>query len=421
MMKALVLVVLGASLLTFSARGQTAGSLASERFAAGTQAFEARDYSRALSQFQAALDAGMTGPAVQYNIAVCHYKLEEYRQAEATFREIARDYPAMRELAQYNAGLALERQGRDADAQTFFQLAQQNAADDRLVRLAAAKAARSEQSQQVAPTWLTLFDFNVGHDSNVALLDESLLSVGQSADSPSTEIMAYAAGPLRAGSGMRLEASGYLVRYADAGEFDQDGIRLAGMYQWRTDAWRIDAGPFLYHSTLNGQGLDERFGVGLSLRRAITRDYTLGVRVTVEEIDSGADQYRYIAGSRNQVQFTIDRSGTAGRLTLGLVLESNDRHDPSMSPTRRRLWVRHNYVLNDFWTTDLSASFRASSYDELDPQRDEDLIEVTAALMRHLGRNWAFNVRYAWAKNDASVEPFEYDRSRLGIGLSKGF
>jgi tetratricopeptide (TPR) repeat protein len=422
MTKTTILLVLLASLLVFSDRGHTAGSLASGQFADGTKAFEAGDYLQALSQFQAARDSGMTGPAIHYNIAVCHYKLAEYRQAEAVFRQIAHDYPAMRELAQYNAGLALERQGREVEAQSLFMLAQQNATNDRLARLAAAKVARTEESRRAgAPGWLTLFDFTVGHDDNVALLDEAAMPVGQPADSPFTEITAYATGPLRKATGMRLDASGYFARYADADEFDQNVIRIAGIYQWRADAWRMEGGPFVSRSTLGGRAFDERLGVGLTLRRAIARDYTFGARVARDEIDSGENQYRYVTGSRNQLQFTVDRRTAANRLILGLDLESNDREDASVSPTRRRLWLRHQYVLNGLWTTDLFASYRASSYHELAPSRDEDLIEASAGLSRRLGSDWEFNARYIWAKNDSSVEPFAYERNRLGMGVSKGF
>ena len=89
-----LLIVLLAFATAVSAADQTG-----EPFAAGVAAFNAQDYERALTLFQAALDAGVEGPAVHYNIAVASYKLGRYRRAEAEFVLIADRYPAMRGLA----------------------------------------------------------------------------------------------------------------------------------------------------------------------------------------------------------------------------------------------------------------------------------------------------------------------------------
>ena len=51
----------------------------------GNDAFARGDFAAALAYFEAARDAGMSGPAVHYNIAVCEYRLERWTAAEASF------------------------------------------------------------------------------------------------------------------------------------------------------------------------------------------------------------------------------------------------------------------------------------------------------------------------------------------------
>ena len=90
-------------LLAHAAHGQDASAL----FAAGERAFAAGDYAAALQSFEAARAAGSTGPSSFYNIGVCQYRLGDFEAAEATFATLAAEFPALRELAEYNRGLAL--------------------------------------------------------------------------------------------------------------------------------------------------------------------------------------------------------------------------------------------------------------------------------------------------------------------------
>src|SRR5689334_13401638 len=70
-----------------------------DAFAAGSAAFEAGDYTRALDLFQGLRAGGADTAALEYNIGVCQYQLGEYTQAEATFGALAERYPAFHALA----------------------------------------------------------------------------------------------------------------------------------------------------------------------------------------------------------------------------------------------------------------------------------------------------------------------------------
>ena len=57
-------------------------------WAAGQAAFGAGNYADALAHFENARDEGLDGPAVHYNLAVCHFKLEQFERERFFFIQL---------------------------------------------------------------------------------------------------------------------------------------------------------------------------------------------------------------------------------------------------------------------------------------------------------------------------------------------
>ena len=211
-------------LLTFARAGMAAD--ASALFADGERAFAAGDYHEALQSFTAAREAGSAGPSIHYNIGVCQYRLRDYDAAEATFAALAAEFPALRELAEYNRGLALRAQGNPAEARVAFERAR-GSGDDKIVALANAQLGELGPVRTAARTrWSGWFSGGLGYDDNVALVDEFVLPSAFSSSSPLAEALGLLSGDFGVVP-LRLDATGYLVRYPDANEFDQSGVRIA--------------------------------------------------------------------------------------------------------------------------------------------------------------------------------------------------
>src|SRR5688572_18813688 len=96
LLHAVLSVVLFLVLVPAIARAHSAAAL--QQFDSGKQAFAAQDYAAALNAFEGAVAAGMSGPAVHFNIGVSAYKLSRWERAETAFREVART-PEMAALA----------------------------------------------------------------------------------------------------------------------------------------------------------------------------------------------------------------------------------------------------------------------------------------------------------------------------------
>jgi len=394
-----------------------------DSFAAGSEAFAEGDYLRALSQFEDARDAGSRGPAVHYNIGVCQYRLGLYDEAAQTFDALAHDYPAMRELALYNLGLVRLKQNRGGEARELFARVREDSDDERLAGLAA--AALRATPQPVVPVteqrWIGLVDLNIGYDDNVALIDEASVPATQSVDSAFTELFGFLSGPRRAPPGLRFDGSAYLVSYNDASQFDQAAFRAAGLYEWALTRWRLEAGPALSYSTLDGSGFEQGISIGIRARRMLSSELRLTLRAAHDVIDNGSARFSYIAGSRDQLGIAVDRFRGSSRLSFGYDFEANDRDAPGVSPTRNQLWLLFRYAPSPDWSAEGRIAWRNSSYDDLATPRDENRVDLTAGFTWRLAADWELAGRYRWSDNDSNVDELSYSRNRLSVGLTRSF
>lgn len=421
-MKATRIVVLLASALLISPFSPVLAEEADQLFASATEAFEQQDFARALDLYERARDAGIGGPAVQYNIAVCQYELGRYGLAEATFRSIAENFPRMRALAEYNVGLTLLRQGRNEGAVEHFQYARDNSDDDKISRFADVALRRLGAADTRAPVqnirWTGLVDLSLGHDENVALIDEATIPTGRTADSPFMELFSVFSGPLTSAPGFRFDGSLYAVSYTDAGEYDQTAMRFGAFYHWRRNDWQYEIGPYVNRSTLNGDGFERRLGASLMLRRQVGSNSRVGFRLAHDEVDEISSQFAFVAGSREQLTFSWDRFGSSGRVTFEYQLEENDRIDPGVSPSRHRLRLRYRYSINPDLRLDTSISRRNSTYDDL-LGRNEDLSEASLGFVRNFRGGWELRGTYLWSDNESTVSQFSYSRGRTTFGITK--
>jgi tetratricopeptide (TPR) repeat protein len=386
-------------------------------FEAGVAAFDAGDYERALGFFAAALDAGLEGPAVHYNIAVANYKLGRYRAAASEFALIADRYPAMRGLAEYNLGLVSQKVGQPAAAKRHFQRAARSS-DDEKIRLLAERQLSAPAASN--PTWYGSLSTRVGHDDNVRLLSsDSLAQYGLSSASSSTELTAIVSGPLSSGPGLRFDGSLYSVRYPDASFFDQNFLGAGFAYQWRAGRWLAEAGPKAIYSTLDGDGYEKRVGIGLRIRRSLTPSTTFGLRYAHDDITAGAARFAYVAGQRDWLELRVDHRHAQSRVSVRYSVEWNDR-SPDFASSRDELSLLYGRNFNPRWRADVQGSLRWSDYADSTVPRTEDLKGLSFGLTRTLPGKWEINTSVETSTN-SSVDPYSYDRSRFAIAFTKSF
>ncbi|MDX1563353.1 MAG: tetratricopeptide repeat protein, partial [Gammaproteobacteria bacterium] len=400
----------------------TAAADASGHFARGSAAFAAGDYAMAAAEFEAAV-GGSSGPAVLYNLGVSYYRLGDYEEAEQTFRTLAREFPAMRALADYNIGLALVRQDRIAEARSAFERA--TAADDeQIATLAHAMLARLPDARESSTreTWTRLFDFRVGHDDNVALVDPLGLPSGRSSDSAFNELLLYAGGPVTDSGALSLDASLFVLRYPDADEFDQSGLYVRLRHETPIGAWSLSAGPQIARTRLGGTSFDGSIGVGVEAERALAgSNAVFGLVLTHDEIDAESPSFAYVDGNRRRVAARVSVPSSRGRFVAEIGIEEDDRAGAGVNAERNDYSLRYRHAFGSTWNADFRYQYRRSDFDRLSVARDESRRQWSFEASRRLGAAWQLAASYRRTDNSSNDPQFSFDRRQYAVGISRLF
>ncbi|MFC4313471.1 tetratricopeptide repeat protein [Steroidobacter flavus] len=384
---------------------------AGRQFRAGSTAFQAGDYSKALAAFESALAQGMSGPALHFNIGVAAYRAGNYGRAEAAFKEVA-NTPAMAGLAYYNLGL-VELKRNDPDAATRWFARVEAATQDAKLRQLAAVQLGEVESPATARTWFGYAGFGIGHDDNVALVSNSdVLGISDSADNFAEAQFALSM-PL--GDVWRIDGNVNAVDYQDLDSFDQLGAQVGGRYRWNVGDWINDAGVQVAHTLLDGSSFESRRALFVQTRRTLRSDLTLHGRYRFNDID-GHDEFRGLSGRRHELSAALDWMQAAWDFRFGYLLEIGDYDDNTLSATRHELSFDAESEFARDWTILFEASRRHSSYDD-NTNGKEQRTELGVALTRTLTSRWQAFLRYAYTNNDADASEFDYTGNRLTAGI----
>lgn len=388
----------------------------------GNAAFERGDYAVALGFFEAGRDSGISGPAVHYNIAVCQYKLDRYAEAGRTFALIAREYPGMAGLAEYNLGLVSRRMGDTTAATEHFLRAYRLSGDDETIRvLASNELAEIEPEERPASSWSGAFGARLGYDDNIALRDTAGISSGVTTESPMLDVFASVSRPFSAQpGGLRFEGSVYGISYFDADDFNQNGISAGALYEWQSGRWRMEAGASAGAGWLGGDAFDRRVGVGIEGNRSLGDSTSANLAYYYDDFSEGDDIFNGISGKRHHVVARYRwYSSDSRRVLVRLRHEVNDRLDPGVSPTRTGLSFDYRYLPDMGWGFEAGASYRRSRFSDAALSRTENLFSARSALTRRLVGDWILLVEYRYSNNDSSEPEFSYDRNLLTIGAMR--
>jgi hypothetical protein len=391
-------------------------------FSEASAAFERGDYSNALVLFEAARGAGAEEPAVSFNIAVCRYKLGSFEQAAADFEDLAHRFPAMRGLAEYNRGLALLALARAGAAREAFTDAA-TYGDEKVAGLAAEQLrelGETAPARVESAAWYGSVELGIGHDDNVALVDEVTLPIGQPADSPLSELFGFASRSLGSTSRVHLDFTGYAVRYADVPQFDENSVRVAASFERLAGDWRFEFGPRYEYSTLGDDAFEAEAGVAVRADRTLDGGWRFGALISYDDVESLEPRYDSLAGAQRQVRLTFLHRASRDRFTAGLHLEDNDRAAASVSSTRQRWFMNYRRGLRADWSVEGFASYRLSRYDRT-TGTDERLRELGATARRGLARDWLVSATYRYSSNDADIPEFTYSADRIAVSIGKLF
>ena len=390
----------------------------------GLAAYQRNDYTAALTAFRAARDAGQTGPAVHYNIAVCEFELGDYDAARRTFEHLETQYPRMRALANYNLGLVAVEQSELGQARRHFLAAYRGSTDDETLRVLAATMLRKIQAPDTdgsASRWSGAFGARAAYDDNIVLRAESGIPVNTATDSSLLDAFGSVRALIPRIDAMSLEASFYAVSYLDNDDLDQTAMRLGLGYDWGDQSWQGRVVLSFGHSTFGGSSYEDFTSIDGVVSRALSDSASIRLRYQYRNIEASDIAFAAIDGSQNRFELGYRWRGSITRFDATYQLEENDRSDAGVSASRNRIRLRFRSDLNDEWHYELGAEYLASRYSKLQPTRAEDLVTLSTGLGRRLNNGWGILGEVRYSDNASSDPVYSYDRSQVGIAILKAF
>lgn len=382
-----------------------------ELFRSGSSAFQAGEYAKALDAFEKALAAGMSGPAVHFNVGVAAYRLANYGRAATAFNEVART-SAMAGLAYYNLGLVeLARNDSEAAAQ-WFSRAEQATDDVKLRELASTRLAELRPPPP-ANDWVGYTAFALGHDDNVALVsDSNVLGISDAEDNFAEAQLALST-PLA--DSWRLDGGLMLIDYQDLDAFDQLGASAGARYRVTIGNWINDVGARLGYSALDGSGFENRRTLSLQTSSELRPELRLRGRYRFNHLD-GLNEYRGLGGRRQDAMARLDWAPAAWDIGVEYQFEIADYDDATLSAKRHQLRFDVERALAANWLLMFEATRRQSDYDS-DQNGSEQRTELALTISRALSSRWRLVVRHAYTDNQADLREFDYTGNRISAGV----
>ncbi|MEX2353975.1 MAG: tetratricopeptide repeat protein, partial [Gammaproteobacteria bacterium] len=415
-----------------------AGSGAVE-FREGVSAFRAGDYNRALLQFQASRQQGNQNPRLIYNLAVTHYQLQQFNEADRLFRTLVTD-PQWGDLSRYNLGLIAKRRGDRREAERWFRQVYDTSANEKLVYLAGEglrDLGVAVRPGRVTPSknWFTLLSLSGGYDDNAIAFPDSLQTQSSQGADTFVELLGYGQVYLSgdAGDGTRLHGFAHTKQYNDLDVVDTLTLSAGLTQGHRYRDWSIEYGAGVGYTGVDGNRLSTQLQGNLGLRRLVgASEYAIHYRPVYH--DGGGD-FGHLDGMEHRMDLRWRHRVDNGRLTARYRLEVHDRDDVtagdtflSYSPVKHGVLLQWDWYLSPAWTFTAGGGYTNSSYGDInrltdtdgvfkEQKRKSDMVEALAKLQYQFTSRWSVLGEYRYQNNDDNFELFSYKRNEVKVSI----
>ena len=401
-------------MLCFGGEAHAAATDAQARFAEARTAFEAQDFSRALSLYEQCLALGMQGPAVHYNIGVAAYRAGELARAESAFQEVART-PAMAALAHYNLALVALKRGEEKAARQWLERVPRETSDEKLTTLA-----RNRLGELPAlpppPEWSLYARSGAGYDDNVALRSGSIDTVGSGKGDAFGELML--AGSYSFRPSWRFDAAAGLLRYADIDEFDQTALSFGAVHGMTLGAWRLEPGVYATQFSLGGDVYERSAAAAAEAARDL---YGGKLRAQVRfNAVNGEGDFSGLSGSRSELGLKYEWSMQAWRFGTHAGAEFNNTEDEAFGSRWIEIGAEARWVFSPVWTFLAGTTLRQTRHpapSETQDGWDDDRTAFRLEATRLIWANAQLYVRYEHESNRSPVAQYDYDRDWVAASI----
>ena len=386
-----------------------------------------QQYSDAIEVLNDVRKRGMKKPALYHNLAICHYKLDQYEQAEKFFVKL-RNFPNERMQAEFNLGLLALKQNQPERARKQFSYVKNNANNKKLVTLARIQLGELKQVPvEKSKQWFAYLSTAFGNDSNVIADPDN----GAIINAGSHYFSIYADGELilvgDEDNGVSFFASTSSTDYSDFPVYDyaQTSFGLQGTFQ--AGSWDNLIRYRSLQSTLGSIDYQKTSHIELSTSAYLSSDFRFRLRYRHYDITSLNPAYSYLSGTRQRIRAEIKYKAQSNYAKLYYELETNDRVNSATSnysPTRHSFRAFYKHVITEDLSIRGDYSYRFSIYEagNVSPARDDERSRYGLRLTYRFDKNWKIRAKYEHTSNESTLPAsYSYERDVTSLELIASF
>ncbi|MBN1377746.1 MAG: tetratricopeptide repeat protein [Gammaproteobacteria bacterium] len=437
-----ILLLVTLSVLPLMSLSQTSSLVEKENLnSKAKQAFKSGKFHQALNYYQQ-LDQIFPSYTSRYNLAVCHYKLDNWRQAYKIFSELHKQEP-MNEYVHLNLALAAVRLGKTEEALERFMLLADTAESDEIYVLAYKHYLQLSDTKNDATLeqlknrkWMLSAAFGVGSNDNI--IDPADENASAQSDTFSEQTFSaswYSSEDLN--RSWLVDASLYSSSYSKVSEYDVDlgGVGVKKYFSLGKNH-RLHLGVRFDQSSIDGTGYLQSIYYDLGTRYTFNKLDLLAISISLQESDDRDEIYYGLAGKSYQFSTDYQKYTGSQRWRLRYRFDRDDKNDSetvidddgntsftSYSADRQSLYGSWSYQSKN-WYTQLFVNYRDSQYkdphiiDSISSLRADQRASVGLQISRQLSEHWTLDFEFSNTDNQSTIDQYEYNQNIAALMLS---
>ena len=425
----------------------------------GHQFFNDKAYSQALAAYQNSYNIEPLDSTL-YNIAVTHFKLQQWQQALENFEEL-KVYQGHSDIVEYNIGVAHKKLGNTQQALSVFEELLLIAESDKFVDLANRQIAQlngnaSIENTQVeddsASLWQTMLSLQYGNDNNITLPDDD---TNQEQSDQYLDLMVNTSwmSDSNLANAWMVDFTYFKSSYSEASDYDVSLYAISGRKYFTPeshDKYRFWLGLGYDSIALSGEDYISNVTFSLGAQYQLSADQRLTLDISQKSVSEGEARFNYLAGSSSRIRLTWRNRVENGYWRAGIRYQIDDRDDridmdvdeqntvfegfTSFSASRLTFFASRTWYVND-WEFNVDAQYRYSEFDDANiginyttngvptstsslGVREDDRYGLILGAVYNINDDLSINVEYDVSSNSSTIASFDYTQSSIAAGVT---
>ncbi|MDF1692684.1 MAG: tetratricopeptide repeat protein [Zhongshania sp.] len=405
-------------------------------------AFASGHYQHALSLYRQ-IDKSAPSVGTTYNLAVCYYKLKDWRRAKSLFAKLHQQNPSS-ELVRLNLALTEAKLGNLTAAQNHLYVLASASESDAIAMLAYRNYLQIEAQikGQVFPAEIAadgwLLNAGLGYGSNdniVTLTDDTASQASDTFTEANFSVARYSSPDFD--HNWAFDVGVYRSQFDQASDYDVDVASL-GLLKHLSPVkrQRLQLGLRVDQSAIGGEAYLLSSSVELLNEHRFNKASRLKYGVRYSHAAERNREYQAYAGNTVRLDLKLLKHVAGHRWELGYRYESEDKNDAqgepmllatttftSYSAVRHSIIAQWSYHRGD-WRFATKGRYRDSRYrdahifgDGSTELRDDTRTVVEINIARRVSENFSLELSWESLKNSSSIKDYDYSQNIVLFGV----